>query len=72
MYHGRFVFRAKCPVHCLVNPPSGINGMKIIINKKAVAMTTVSHRLLQQFSAVELHAILSIYSVIVVLIKKEY
>ena len=70
MHHGRFAFRAKCPVHCLGKPPSGISGMKIIINKNAVAMTTVSHGLLQQFTAVELHAILSI--VIVALIKKEY
>ena len=51
-------------------PPNGINGMKIIINKNAVAMTTVSHGLLQKFTAEELYAILSI--VIVALIKKEY
>lgn len=49
---------------------SKINGMKTIINKNAVAMTTVSLELLQQFTAEELYAILSI--VIVALIRKEY
>ena len=44
--------------------------MKTIINKIAVAMTTVSLELLQQFTAEELYAILSI--VIIVLIRKEY
>ena len=43
--------------------------MKTIINKNAVAMTTVSLELLQ-FTAEELYAILSI--VIVALIRKEY
>ena len=49
---------------------SGINGMKTIINKNAVAMTTVSLELLQQFAAEELNAILSI--VIVAFIRKQY
>lgn len=44
--------------------------MKTIINKNAVAMTTIILELLQQFTAEELYAILSI--VIVALIRKEY
>ena len=44
--------------------------MKTIVNKNAVAMTTVSLELLQQFTEEELYAILSI--VIVALIRKEY
>ena len=44
--------------------------MKTIINKNAVAMTTIILELLQQFTAEELYAILSI--VIAALIRKEY
>ena len=44
--------------------------MKTIMNKNAVAMTTVSLELLQQFAAEELNAILSI--VIVAFIRKQY